>query len=150
VSFTRARAWLKSNATTCSDVGFPGDTILFVNGANNGSDANVSGTVSGGGTILNVTNNGGVEIHAIVVKGGNGYNVYSSNVPNMISPLTNGGQIPAISHWFVCYGPPVTTTTTTTGPPTTAGAGGAPTQPVPAPSQAAAAVVVGAQPRTTG
>src|SRR4030095_13859632 len=53
----------------------------------------------------------------------------------MISPLTNGGQIPAISHWFVCYGPPVTTTTTTTGPPTTAGAGGAPHQPVPAPSQ---------------
>jgi hypothetical protein len=149
----------EGNATTCSDVGFPGDTILFVNGANNGSDANVSGTVSGGGTILNVTNNGGVEIHAIVVKGGNGYNVYSSNVPNMISPLTNGGQIPAISHWFVCYGPPVTTTTaptttttapSTTAPPTTAGAGGAPTQPVPAPSQAAAAVAVGAQPRTTG
>jgi hypothetical protein len=147
------------NATTCSDVGFPGDTILFVNGANSGSDANVSGTVSGGGTTLNVTNNGGVEIHAIVVKGGNGYNVYSTNVPNMIPPLTGGGQIPAISHWFVCYGPPVTTTTAptttttsppTTAPPTTAGARAAPTQPVPAPSPAAAAVAVGAQPRTTG
>ena len=144
----------EGNATTCGDVGFPGDTILFVSGASNGSDANVSGTVSGGGTILNVTNNGGVEIHAIVVKGGNGYNVYSSNVPNMISPLNNGGQIPAISHWFVCYGPPVTTTTaapTTTAPPTTAGgAVSAPSQPVPAPSPAAAAVAVGAQPRTTG
>jgi hypothetical protein len=144
------------NATTCSDVGFPGDTILFVNGANNGSDANVSGTVSGGGTILNVTNNGGVEIHAIVVKGGDGYNQYSSNVPNMIPPLNNGGQLPSISHWFVCYGPPVTTTTapptTTTSPPTTAPptTAGAPSQPVPAPSPAAAAVAVGAQPRTTG
>jgi hypothetical protein len=97
----------EGNATTCADVGFPNDTILFVNGANNGADANVSGTVSGNGTILNVTNVGGVDIHAIVVKGGNGYNVYSTNVPNMISPLNNGGQIPAISHWFVCYGPPV-------------------------------------------
>ena len=96
----------EGNVTTCADVGFPNDTILFVNGANDGADANVSGTVSAGGTVLNVTNIGGVTIHAIVVKGGNGYNVYSSIVPNMISPLNNGGQIPAISHWFVCYGPP--------------------------------------------
>jgi hypothetical protein len=95
-----------ANATTCGDVGFPGDTILFVNGANNGSDANVSGVVSGGGTLLNVTNTGGVDIHAIVVKGGNGYNVYSTNVPDMKAPLNNGMQLPGISHWFVCYGPP--------------------------------------------
>jgi len=96
----------EGNATTCSDVGFPNDTILFVNGANDGSDANVSGTVGDGGTTLNVTNIGGVEIHAIVVKGGDGYNVYSTNVPDMISPSVGAGQIPQISHWFVCYGPP--------------------------------------------
>jgi hypothetical protein len=113
------------NATTCSDIGFPGDTILFVNGANNGGDANVSGTVSGGGTILNVTNSGGVEIHAIVVKGGDGYNQYSTNVPNMISPLNNGGQIPAISHWFVCYGPAETPPPTPPSPPSPEGGGAA-------------------------
>jgi hypothetical protein len=125
--------FVEGNATTCSDVGFPNDTLLFVNGANNGSDANVSGTVSGGGTLLNVTNTGGVEIHAIVVKGGNGYNVYSTNVPNMISPLTNGGQLPSISHWFVCYGPPGPPPPPPPPPPPSDGAPGQP--------QAAAAVV---------
>jgi hypothetical protein len=159
----------EGNATTCADVGFPGDTILFVNGANNGSDANVSGTVSGGGTTLNVTNTGGVDIHAIVVKGGNGYNQYSSIVPNMIPPLNNGGQIPAISHWFVCYGPPPppttgppttappTTAPSTTAPPTTARPGAAPPAPPAAPRPpvaaaptAGAAAAVAGQPRTTG
>jgi hypothetical protein len=99
-------AFHEGNATTCADVGFPNDTILSVDGAFNGSDANVSGTVSGNGTILNLVNNGGVTIDAIVVKGGNGYNVYSDIVPDMISPLNNGMNIPTISHWFVCYGPP--------------------------------------------
>jgi hypothetical protein len=122
---------VEGNATTCGAVGFPNDTLMFVSGANNGSDANISGTVSGGGTLLNVTNTGGVDIHAIVVKGGNGYNVYSTNFPDMKAPLNSGMQLPVISHWFVCYGP-------ATPPPPGA----------PAPVQAATAVV--GQARFTG
>lgn len=137
------------NATTCAEVGATG-TILFVDGANNGSDANLSGTVSNGGTRLNLTELNPVTIHAIVVKGGNGYNVYSSNVSDMISPLNNGGNIPTISHWFVCYdvGAPVTTTTTTTTTGSGTGTGGTSTSG--AAGQAGAATVIVTQPQFTG
>jgi len=40
--------------TTCAHVGYDSANILFVNGANNGRDANISGTVTGG-TTLNLT-----------------------------------------------------------------------------------------------
>jgi hypothetical protein len=101
------------NATTCADVGFGSSTQTE-------GDSNVTADVSdhaGGGEELNVTIVGAnIVIDAIVVKGGNGYNVYSSAVPSMIPPFNNGNQIPAISHFFICYhvGPPATTTTTTT------------------------------------
>ena len=62
---------------------------------------------------MNVTLvNPAAVIDAVVVKGGNGYNVYSnpSFVPptlgppqHYISPFNGGGAVPAISHWFVCY-----------------------------------------------
>ena len=64
----------------------------------------------------------------IFVKGGDDTNLYVPGVRglpaappwiNLISPLTNGGQIPAISHWFACGTPSTTTTTTTTTMPTT-------------------------------
>ncbi|OQO92381.1 hypothetical protein B1813_09250 [Saccharomonospora piscinae] len=52
-----------------------------------------------------------IVVTAIVVKGGPGYNVYvpgerelSSEAPweDLRSPVNPGGQIPTISHWFVC------------------------------------------------
>jgi hypothetical protein len=37
----------------------------------------------------------------------------------MIAPLNNGGNVPAISHWFLCYHGTATPTTTTTKATTT-------------------------------
>jgi hypothetical protein len=62
--------------------------------------------------------NGTVTIDAVVVKGGPAYNVYTNQAflpptlppdQHYISPFNGGGNVPAISHWFVCYslsGPP--------------------------------------------
>ena len=56
--------------------------------------------------------NGSVTIDAVVVKGGPAYNKYVNvtvlppTLPpdqHYISPLNPGGNVPAISHWFVCY-----------------------------------------------
>jgi hypothetical protein len=86
------------------------------------ADANVSGTVApnagtvqaGHGQELNVSIKPGahVVIDAVVVKGADGFNVYSAAqylppalLPpqHYISPRTGGGNVPAISHWFVCF-----------------------------------------------
>lgn len=107
------------NAVTCGDVGFPASTLAFANGTGSIDDGNVSGVVVDG-TTVNVDNPpAGVVIQAVVVKGGPAYNVYSTNsgtpVPGnhvppaeaipteYISPLNNGGNIPTVSHWFICY-----------------------------------------------
>ena len=105
-SASDARAeFFDGNATTCADVGDSSPSILFTNGNGDNSDANVSGTVTGGNTLNVTVLNPAVQVNAVVVKGGNGYNVYRGNFPDMIPPLNNGGQLGAISHWFVCYGP---------------------------------------------
>jgi hypothetical protein len=53
-----------------------------------------------------------VVIDAVIVKGGNAYNQYTdpSVLPptlvtpqHYISPFNGGGNVPTISHWFVCY-----------------------------------------------
>lgn len=114
--------FVPGNVSTCADAGFP-NTIQF------GSPRNMSvtgplltGTVktnagpiqTGKGQELNVGINtpGTVEIVAIVVKGSDGYNLYSDPAvlppqlnpdQHYISPLNNGGNVPNISHWFVCY-----------------------------------------------
>jgi hypothetical protein len=110
-----------ANVTTCEAIGLGSDTQIGSNTNANASDANVSGVVGtnsgsvqpGTGDEVNVTILGSnVVIDAVVVKGGNGYNKYvaPSVLPpalqppqHYISPLNNGGNVPAISHWFVCY-----------------------------------------------
>lgn len=53
----------------------------------------------------------GVVVTGIVVKGGDAYNVYNPGLrslpllppwENLRSPVNNGGQVPQLSHWFVC------------------------------------------------
>jgi hypothetical protein len=53
-----------------------------------------------------------VVVDAVVVKGGPAYNVYSNpaflppTLPpdqHYISPLNGGGNVPDLSHWFICY-----------------------------------------------
>ena len=109
------------NVTTCSGVGFP-DSIQVGSGSNqSASDDNVSGVVkvnngpvkNGQGDELDVSLlNGGVVIQAVVVKGGPDANVYTDPqfLPptlqpdqHYISPLVGAGNVPTISHWFVCY-----------------------------------------------
>lgn len=105
------------NVTTCAQVGFASDTQVGSTSDGNASDTNVSGTVSNNGEDLDVTissagTNAGVVIDAIVVKGGDNYNLYTNQqyLPpqlasdqNYDSPPNGGGNIPTISHWFVCY-----------------------------------------------
>lgn len=139
------------NVTRCAQVGFPSATQL--GGEGDAADAVVSGDVadhSGGGEELNVTlTKSGFVVVAVVVKGGPGYNLYTtpgilppalSPPQRYIAPLVGEGNIPEISHWFVCYqtAPPPTTTTRA---PTTTTTTLAPT---------AAAETVTVQPRLTG
>jgi Domain of unknown function (DUF5979) len=113
------------NVVLCSGVGLPDSDQLGAFRNNSASDGNVTGTPApntgpihtGQGEELNVAiNNPDVVIDAVVVKGGNGYNVYPNpsapppvlppGLPppqHYIAPFTGIGNVPALSHWFVCY-----------------------------------------------
>ena len=124
----------EGNATTCAQVGFSAAT--FFGGSNHigsypgalfdyriddhqvgvavdASDSNVGKYVN----LSDVSNT--ITIHAVIVKGGDGYNQYSPYVPNMHAPLVGHSDVasastnvPDISHWFLCYSTNPTTTTT--------------------------------------
>jgi len=120
-SDSRATFHNEDNATTCADVGFDGSTQIGEDDNNSAADSNVSGEVTtnagsvqpGTGEELNVTLlSSFIAIDAVVVKGGNGYNVYENPTflpptlgppQHYIAPLTGGNKVPALSHWFVCY-----------------------------------------------
>jgi hypothetical protein len=107
------------NVVTCDQIGLPAEFQLSSPSNNNSSDTFLAGTVVPltQGDALNVAITAAgtaadVVVDAVVVKGSNGYNEYSNPAvlppaleppQNYISPLTNGGNIPTISHWFVCY-----------------------------------------------
>ena len=110
------------NVVSCSQIGLPGSTTSFANGSASISGA-VTGSVQahpGGGQEANITGvAAGVVIDAVVIKAGAAYNVYEPLPPQSgteaashvfpdypgpyIAPLNGGGNIPNISHWFVCY-----------------------------------------------
>jgi len=106
------------NVVNCGQIGLPDDTLAFANGTGSIDDGNVSGTVVNGTTVNVDDPSAGVTIDAVVVKGGPAYNVYSTNsgdpagnhVPpaealptEYIAPLNGGGNVPTVSHWFICY-----------------------------------------------
>lgn len=113
----RATAY-DGNATTCAGVELTGEDVTeqvtYERGTPNEDQ------------YLDITAvDEGVEVTGIVVKGGNGYNVYVPGEKDLgetppwedlRSPLNDGGNLPQISHWYVCgsYTPPMTTTTDTT------------------------------------
>ncbi|MQA64276.1 MAG: hypothetical protein GEU86_23125 [Actinophytocola sp.] len=133
------------NAKTCADASLGGELIAKVDGEGNPEDDTSNFVISpeeneGGEidedqylTILGVEP--GVTVTGIVVKGGNGFNVYvpgekglSENPPweKLYSPLNKGGNIPQISHWYACgeaedvvETPTSTPATTTPDAPTT-------------------------------
>jgi uncharacterized repeat protein (TIGR01451 family) len=61
-------------------------------------------TLPAGTAILNVTLPAGTTLNGFTaVKGGDGYNQYDGQyLTNLIPPVSNGGQIAGLSHFFVC------------------------------------------------
>jgi Domain of unknown function (DUF5979) len=117
--------FVSGNVTTCAGAGF-GSDIQIGPGTNvSASDANIAGTVRpnagtvqpGQGQEVNIVITpvgvtAGVTIDAVIVKGGAAYNVYTNSTflpptllpdQHYISPFNGGGNVPDISHWFVCY-----------------------------------------------
>jgi hypothetical protein len=74
-----------------------------------GSEAGISFTLSSDGKYLSWSSGAGVEVTAVLIKGGNSNYLYGYNPPpftsdaGLHSPLTNGGQVPEISHFVFCY-----------------------------------------------
>jgi Domain of unknown function (DUF5979) len=109
--------FLSGNATTCAQVGYPDAVQIGADDSDDAGDQFVEGTTTGidpDRLQVEITPEGtaaGVVINAVVVKGGDGYNVYEAPfVPptepspqNYISPRNEGGNIANIGHWFVCY-----------------------------------------------
>src|SRR3954454_1464458 len=113
------------NAVLCGQVGFANDDQLAAFRNDSASDGIVSGAAApnsgtiqtGQGEDLNVTvTNQNVVVDAVVVKGGNGYSVYPNPAAappilppalpppqHYIAPFNGRGNVPALSHWFVCY-----------------------------------------------
>jgi LPXTG-motif cell wall-anchored protein len=115
---------VSGNVTTCAAVGYGSDLQLGADSSSGGTANDI--VVTNNGTYLQVSNSGTYLIDVIIVKGGDAYNVYPGTVTsNLRGPLNDGGNIPAIGHWFLCYhaGEATTTTTapttTTTAPTTT-------------------------------
>ncbi|MEV4599031.1 LPXTG cell wall anchor domain-containing protein [Amycolatopsis sp. NPDC049253] len=111
------------NVTTCAQAHLPGTTVKQ-------EDAAEVFTFTGGTSkdkYLNITKVAeGVTVEAIVVKGGDGYNVYEpgkrklSPTPpweKLRSPLNGGGQQATISHWFACVDKSTQPTETTPSQP---------------------------------
>jgi LPXTG-motif cell wall-anchored protein len=101
------------NATTCEGVGFP--SSLQLDGSitsGTGGNSLISYTVTDNKYVTLTSVDPSVTIQVVVVKGGDNYNKYSPYLTPMQSPLNGGGNVPNLSHWFVCYTvTPVVTTT---------------------------------------
>ncbi|MGN6334072.1 MAG: hypothetical protein ACTHOD_20855, partial [Motilibacteraceae bacterium] len=95
------------NAVTCKDAGLSGD-VLISGGVYDRIDG-LSGTEVDAKT-LNVVNTGGFTITGVVVKGGHAYNIYRHTLTDLVAPLVGVGNIPTISHWFVCGSAPTAVT----------------------------------------
>lgn len=104
------------NVMTCAQLGLTGMTRLGTDGGSPAADAYVVATVRDDRYVdVTVTPAGalaGVVVNAIVVKGGDGYNLYTDPAvlpPTLpapqgyLSPFAGSGNVPQISHWFVCY-----------------------------------------------
>ncbi|WP_439383501.1 LPXTG cell wall anchor domain-containing protein [Amycolatopsis lexingtonensis] len=106
------------NASKCEDVklggqDLPTSVVTFTGGTEKDQYLNITKVAEG------------VTITAIVVKGGDGYNLYvpgAKGLPDtppwnkLRSPLNGGRQLPTISHWFLCGKKTEKPTETTTAP----------------------------------
>ena len=103
---------VSGNVTTCAQVGYPGSTKLdgsITSGS--GGNSLISYTVTDNKYVTLTSVDPSVTIQVVVVKGGDNYHLYNPPVVDMRSPLNGGGNVPDLSHWYLCY--TVATTTTT-------------------------------------
>jgi LPXTG-motif cell wall-anchored protein len=108
------------NATTCSAAHLDGTVVKLA------SQYNQDKTTV---TVTSVPSD--LELTGIVVKGGDGYNVYPPNVlTDLHSPLVGKpGNVPTISHWFACGVKKTTTSSSSSQPSSPAQApGGSPSK----------------------
>jgi len=115
------------NVVNCAQAGFPGSNTAFANGASGINSNGIIGTTTGGKEAnISTPLPAGIVIQAVVMKGGPAYNVYTAtsgdglanytplgvesanddglaSPQHYISPLNGGGNVPTISHWFVCF-----------------------------------------------
>ncbi|NYE19210.1 DUF5979 domain-containing protein [Microbacterium immunditiarum] len=108
--------FVEGNVMTCAQLGLEGSIRLGGSHDEPGADAYVSVTTREQRFVdVAITSAGvsaGVVIDAVVVKGGDGFNLYTNPAvlppallppQDYVSPLVGAGNIAQISHWFVCY-----------------------------------------------
>jgi hypothetical protein len=100
-----------ANATTCQQAGLDGSKLLGADKWNEASSSQIVATTKDQKYLSYTIIGTGVHISGVVVKGGNGYNIYRSQTKNLRAPDNKGGNVPNLSHWFICG-------TTSTQPPT--------------------------------
>jgi hypothetical protein len=102
-----------NSGNACSQLGFAGDTEIAVDGSGGYSAGGYA--ISSDGSNLTVTAiPDNTQIDALVVKGGDAYNVYSASAftslpaSGLHAPMVgvNQDNVPTISHWFLCDGEP--------------------------------------------
>ena len=94
---------VQEGAPSCVALNFPDALELSTSPAAGASDGFVTGTLVGDGKYLDITAGPDVTVLGAVIKGGNDANLYWGDLEGLHSPLTNSGNLPAISHWTICY-----------------------------------------------
>ncbi|WP_309114160.1 hypothetical protein [Saccharothrix sp.] len=88
---------IKDNVNACELAGLPGTPF----DENHGVKFELDGS-----TKIDVLGFEGHVITGVVVKGSNVANIYDASkvdpLTDLISPLNEGGNVPDISHWFIC------------------------------------------------
>lgn len=94
---------IQEGAPSCAALDVPGALFLDRSPSESATDGNVTGTLVGDGLYLDITAGANVNVLGAVIKGGNDSNLYTGDLQGLHSPLANSGNIPAISHWTICY-----------------------------------------------
>lgn len=104
------------SGNACSQLGFANDTEVAVDGSGGYSVGDYDITSDGSNLTVSAIP-ADTQIDALVVKGGDAYNVYpaaaftslpGTAVTGLHAPMVgvNQDQVPTISHWFLCDGVP--------------------------------------------
>jgi hypothetical protein len=105
---------------TCASLQIGGSDVKNDPPSNTTIDG-ITFSYSDDGKTVTVTADAGITILAVIIKAGDAFTLLTEPPFTGSAPLTNGDQLPEISHVSVCYSvTPPTTAPPTTAPPTTA------------------------------